>query len=126
MLLSRAFLSPENSNRQEPLPDSALINGRGSCLVDCAQPPPRFVTTVQPGRRHLLRIVNTSGMLPFTLSIDNHAMIILNGEHNEAHAKRADAPDALHCLVWLRQSQSFLTPMCNVRCGQWTACRTGR
>lgn len=80
VLLAREFLSPENSNRQEPLPDSALINGRGSCLVDCAQPPPRFVTTVQPGRRHLLRVICTSAMLPFTVSIDNHAMTILYGQ----------------------------------------------
>lgn len=142
-LLARAFLSPENRNRQEPLPDSALINGRGSCLIDCAQPPPRFVTTVQSGRRHLLRIINTSGMLPFTISIDNHAMTILYGQHKRLQrspsATRGNVHKPLLCCCTCRCAVTLKLTNCadllfdlfprRVVCighYQWTVCLTSR
>jgi len=74
--LAEEFLSPDG-DAQEPMPDSATINGFGRCKIDCLDVRPRYTTTVQKGKRYLLRFINTSGMLPFTVSIDGHAMTIL-------------------------------------------------
>jgi iron transport multicopper oxidase len=75
-ILADAYASPENRNRQEPAPDSAFVNGRGRCKLDCPLNVPRYVTTVRKGRRYLLRFINSSGMMPFTVSIDGHPMTI--------------------------------------------------
>jgi len=69
---------------KEPMPDSAFINGLGRCKLDCPQRRPKYTLTVRQGLRYLLRVINSSGMLPFTFSIDGHAMTILHTEANPA------------------------------------------
>jgi len=81
-LAVRRYLEVEH---HEPQPDSIFINGLARCQRDCPQTDeegrrPYAVVTVPRNKRVLLRIINTSGMLPFTMEIDGHPMTILQAD----------------------------------------------
>jgi iron transport multicopper oxidase len=108
--LVNAYISPENRNRQEPKPDSAFVNGRGRCKLDCPLNVPRYVTTVRSGRRYLLHFINSSGMLPFTVSIDGHPMTILYVDgvpHQPLTVSRFDVYPAQRYTVVITANQTI-------------------
>lgn len=82
------FLSTKNPGGVEPIPDSGLINNLGT--FDCTLPTygmtcnsyqPLFATTpFVPGRRYRIRLINTSGIANFNVSIDNHKMLVIEAD----------------------------------------------
>ncbi|EXX65257.1 Fet3p [Rhizophagus irregularis DAOM 197198w] len=70
-----------------PIPDSGLISGRGRC--DCSKAPqgskcvpdnPLAVYVIEKGKRYRFRVINTSAEAPFTFSIDQHPLRIIEVE----------------------------------------------
>ncbi|OAA67579.1 L-ascorbate oxidase [Cordyceps fumosorosea ARSEF 2679] len=76
------YLQPDMEN-DEPVPDNALINGRG--LRDCADFPgwrcdasdtARPVLDLAPGRRHRLRVLNVGAFAEFQIQFDEHPFYV--------------------------------------------------
>ncbi|CAB4495873.1 unnamed protein product [Rhizophagus irregularis] len=70
-----------------PVPNSGLISGRGRC--DCSEAPqgskcvpdnPLAVYVVEKGKRYRFRIINIGAEAPFTFSIDQHPLRIIEVE----------------------------------------------
>ncbi|RIB25929.1 Multicopper oxidase [Gigaspora rosea] len=80
------YLSPA-SKGLEPRPDNGLINGRN--IYNCKWAPVSYKCidnaglskfNFVPGKRYRLRVINTSALLSFTFSIDEHAMDVIEVE----------------------------------------------
>jgi len=78
------YLASDAENA-EPVPNSALINGRG--MRDCSQVGDRHCDNstsnvgplpfdLEPGKNHRLRIINTGAFAEFQVSIDQHEFAI--------------------------------------------------
>ena len=97
--LSQWFLSPANPDGNEPLPDSALINGMGQydCTVarsqgyTCSTTNLRAVYSFVQGTRYRLRVINASGLHGFRFSIDAHNMTVIEVEGTETQPTVVDA-----------------------------------
>ncbi|KAF8585860.1 multicopper oxidase [Ramaria rubella] len=61
-----------------PVPDCGTMNGRGRFVG--GPEVPFSVTTVTPGKRHRLRIINESARDVFTVSIDNHSVTVIEAD----------------------------------------------
>ncbi|CAB4376663.1 unnamed protein product [Rhizophagus irregularis] len=70
-----------------PIPDSGLISGRGR--YDCSKAPqgskcvpdnPLAIYVIEKGKRYRFRVINTSAEAPFTFSIDQHPLRIIEVE----------------------------------------------
>ncbi|KAF9933293.1 hypothetical protein FBU30_005877 [Linnemannia zychae] len=80
--LLKTYLAP--GNNMEPMPNSGLINGKGSfnCSnvipadLPCA-PSERAAIHVLQNRKYRLRIINTSAAAPFYFSVDSHQLLII-------------------------------------------------
>ncbi|KAI5845264.1 multicopper oxidase-domain-containing protein [Morchella snyderi] len=86
--LLHAYLAPDNENA-EPVPDGALINGRGR--VDCRAVAPGRVCNeswgdgmqyvgVEMGGVHRLRFINVGAFAEFDIEIDNHEMTLIEAD----------------------------------------------
>ncbi|KAF9092414.1 hypothetical protein BGX23_004341 [Mortierella sp. AD031] len=85
------YLSPE-SEGTEPVPDSGVINGRGTfdCSGDsqalfptgnkCTDGAPMSVFDFKPGTTYRVRIINSGGFADFQLSIDNHNLTVIEAD----------------------------------------------
>ncbi|GBB94131.1 hypothetical protein RclHR1_00230009 [Rhizophagus clarus] len=70
-----------------PIPDAGLISGRGryDCSKappgsNCTQDNPLAVYSVEKGKRYRFRIINSSAEAPYTFSIDQHPLRIIEVE----------------------------------------------
>ncbi|KXJ93513.1 multicopper oxidase-domain-containing protein [Microdochium bolleyi] len=135
------YLQPGREN-EEPVPDSALINGRG--LRSCADFPgwkcddsvlayPEI--RLARGGRHRLRIINVGAFAEFNVQVDQHAFHVneVDGtdvEHDEPIHKLAIAPAQRYSIV-LEANRNVTTSAGGhdaafwLRAGMLTTCFTG-
>ncbi|QRV94974.1 Multicopper oxidase [Ceratobasidium sp. AG-Ba] len=73
--LQAKFLSSTNTALAAPVPDSALINGKGRYVNGTAVP--RAVINVTKGKRYRLRVINASAIGSFTFSIEGHPLTVI-------------------------------------------------
>ncbi|RPB16250.1 hypothetical protein P167DRAFT_551443 [Morchella conica CCBAS932] len=84
----KGYLAPDNENA-EPVPDGALINGRGR--VDCASVAQGRVCNeswgggmqyvgVEMGGVHRVRFVNVGALAEFDIEIDDHEMTLIEAD----------------------------------------------
>lgn len=92
------YLGPDGQN-VEPVPDSALINGRG--LRACADFPGwpcdasaarRPVVDLAAGARHRLRFINAGAFAGFQLQLDEHPLYVAEVDATDVH------PEPFHRL----------------------------
>ncbi|KAK3901662.1 Cupredoxin [Staphylotrichum tortipilum] len=92
------YLRPGREN-QEPIPDSALINGRG--IRDCSDFPgwecDSSALGLQPfdlqrGQRHRLRFINVGAFAEFQIEMDEHPFYITEVDSTDVH------PEPFHRL----------------------------
>lgn len=92
------YLRPGREN-QEPIPDSALINGRG--IRDCGDFPgwkcDGSALGLQPldlrrGQRHRLRFINVGAFAEFQIEVDEHPFYITEVDGTDVH------PEPFHRL----------------------------
>ncbi|KAJ3520015.1 hypothetical protein NM208_g13896 [Fusarium decemcellulare] len=92
------YLAPDQEN-DEPVPDNALINGRG--VRDCAdfEGWPCDATSVSTptidlaaGQRHRLRIINVGAFAEFQIQFDEHPFFITEVDGTDVH------PEPFHRL----------------------------
>lgn len=94
--LLEPFLSSENPDGAEPVPDSILINGKGrfDCTkksqVDCNPNAPYDVFNVYFGKTYKLRIINTGAMGSYNFSIDGHTMDVIEADGQVTERRRVD------------------------------------
>ncbi|KAG0292448.1 hypothetical protein BGZ96_004128 [Linnemannia gamsii] len=95
--LLKKYLSPE-SNGHEPVPNSGLINGKGS--FDCKNvipadlpcgPSERAVFHFIPNRRYRLRIINTAAAASFLFSIDGHQLLVIEADGTDLNPFMVDS-----------------------------------
>ncbi|KAG8743082.1 laccase, partial [Ceratobasidium sp. 428] len=73
--LQAQFLSTNNTALAAPVPDSALINGRGRYIGGPTVP--RTVINVTKGKRYRLRVINMSAIGSYTFSVEGHRLTII-------------------------------------------------
>jgi len=109
------YLSPA-SKGNEPIPDSVMINGRGTYPCDYARLNGRTCSTaaqkplvleVQRGKRYRIRLINTSSMANFNFSIDNHMLETI--EVDGVDTVRVPPVDVVR--IFSAQRYSFLVKM---------------
>lgn len=92
------YLQPDREN-EEPVPDNALINGRG--LRSCAEfrgwrcdaaNASRPLLDVAPGARHRLRFINVGAFAEFQIQIDEHPFYVTEVDGTDVH------PEPFHRL----------------------------
>ncbi|UNI14665.1 hypothetical protein JDV02_001269 [Purpureocillium takamizusanense] len=92
------YLQPDKEN-DEPVPDNALINGRG--VRDCADFPgyrcdssnaSTPVLDLTAGERHRLRLINVGAFAEFQIQIDEHPFYITEVDGTDVH------PEPFHRL----------------------------
>lgn len=92
------YLQPDKEN-DEPVPDNALINGRG--VRDCADFPGHRcdasnasapVLDLTAGERHRLRFINVGAFAEFQIQIDEHPFYITEVDGTDVH------PEPFHRL----------------------------
>ncbi|CAE6472720.1 unnamed protein product [Rhizoctonia solani] len=76
--LQEQFFSTSNTALNAPVPDSALINGKGRYVG--GPEVERAVLKVQPGKRHRFRVINTSAIGSYTFAIEGHTMTIIEAD----------------------------------------------
>ncbi|KAG9100807.1 laccase [Ceratobasidium sp. 392] len=76
--LQAQFFSTNNTALAAPVPDSALINGKGRYIGGPAVP--RAVINVIKGRRYRLRVINMSAIGSYTFSIEGHRLTIIEAD----------------------------------------------
>ncbi|KAG9073537.1 laccase, partial [Ceratobasidium sp. UAMH 11750] len=76
--LEKQMFSPSNTALLSPVPDSALINGKGRYVN--GPKTPRSVINVTPGKRYRLRVINASAIGSYTFSIEGHNMTIIEAD----------------------------------------------
>jgi FtsP/CotA-like multicopper oxidase with cupredoxin domain len=86
--LTPKYLSSGNENA-EPVPDNGVIQGQNyfNCSsygpdsgYQCSDDSARSVFAVESGKRYRLRLVNTGAFTPFQISIDNHALQVIEAD----------------------------------------------
>lgn len=95
------YLKPDMEN-EEPVPDNALINGRG--FRDCAdfpgwrcdnttgRSPLPVVFNLEEGKRHRLRIINVGAFAEFQIQFDEHPFYVTEVDGTDVH------PEPFHRL----------------------------
>ncbi|KAM3484801.1 hypothetical protein MY8738_001920 [Beauveria namnaoensis] len=92
------YLQPDMEN-DEPVPDNALVNGRG--VRDCADFPgwrcdaanvTRPVFDLTAGQRHRLRLINVGAFAEFQIQFDEHPFYVTEVDGTEVH------PEPFHRL----------------------------
>ncbi|EGX93996.1 L-ascorbate oxidase [Cordyceps militaris CM01] len=92
------YLQPDMEN-DEPVPDNALINGRG--VRDCADFPgwpcdaantSRPVFDLAANQRHRLRVINVGAMAEFQIQFDEHPFYVTEVDGTDVH------PEPFHRL----------------------------
>ncbi|CAE6424865.1 unnamed protein product [Rhizoctonia solani] len=76
--LQEQFFSTTNTALNAPVPDSALINGKGRYVG--GPEVERAVLKVQSGKRYRFRVINTSAIGSYTFSIEGHTMTIIEAD----------------------------------------------
>ncbi|QRV80453.1 Multicopper oxidase [Ceratobasidium sp. AG-Ba] len=76
--LQAQFLSTTNTALAAPVPDSALINGKGRYVNGTAVA--RAVINVKKGKRYRLRVINMSAIGSYTFSIEGHSLTIIEAD----------------------------------------------
>ncbi|CAE6445099.1 unnamed protein product [Rhizoctonia solani] len=76
--LQEQFFSTSNTALNAPVPDSALINGKGRYVG--GPEVERAVLKVQPGKRYRFRVINTSAIGSYTFAIEGHTMTIIEAD----------------------------------------------
>ncbi|KAG0379965.1 hypothetical protein BGX24_010865 [Mortierella sp. AD032] len=95
--LLQQYMSPA-SHGMEPVPNSGLINGKGSfnCSnvlpadLPCA-PSERAVIHVLANRRYRLRIINTSAAASFLFSVDGHQLLVIEADGTDLNPYLVDS-----------------------------------
>ncbi|KAF2223702.1 putative multicopper oxidase, type 1 [Elsinoe ampelina] len=93
--LMRQYLAPDQENA-EPIPDAALINGRGH--QDCSKVPDRKcdnstaefdppAVSLRPDSHHRLRIINTGAFAEFQFQVDEHELSITEIDGTDVQPK---------------------------------------
>ncbi|KAG8738525.1 laccase [Ceratobasidium sp. 414] len=77
-VLEKQMFSTSNTALLSPVPDSALINGKGRYVNGPATPRSRI--NVTPGKRYRLRVINASAIGSYTFSIEGHNMTIIEAD----------------------------------------------
>ncbi|KAF9294496.1 hypothetical protein BGZ88_003808 [Linnemannia elongata] len=96
--LLQTYMSPA-SNGHEPVPNSGLINGKGTfdCKnvipadLPCNQTTDRAVFHVLPNRRYRLRIINTAAAASFLFSIDGHQLLVIEADGTDLNPFMVDS-----------------------------------
>ncbi|OAA48109.1 L-ascorbate oxidase [Beauveria brongniartii RCEF 3172] len=92
------YLQPDMEN-DEPVPDNALVNGRG--VRDCADFPgwrcdaanvSRPVFDLTAGQRHRLRLINVGAFAEFQIQFDEHPFYVTEVDGTDVH------PEPFHRL----------------------------
>ncbi|KAF9105657.1 hypothetical protein BGX29_011759 [Mortierella sp. GBA35] len=95
--LLQHYLSPD-SRGHEPVPNSGLINGKGS--FNCSnvipddlpcEPSERAVIHVIPNRRYRLRLINTSAAAAFLFSVDGHQLMVIEADGTDVNPFMVDS-----------------------------------
>ncbi|KAJ3293253.1 hypothetical protein HDU79_000547 [Rhizoclosmatium sp. JEL0117] len=84
-LLNNIFYNANNTNADEPVPESGLIGGVGryDCSItqsknkNCKNNNPLKQYTVTPGKRYRIRLINTAAQAHYTFSIDGHNLTVI-------------------------------------------------
>ncbi|QRW22339.1 Multicopper oxidase [Rhizoctonia solani] len=76
--LQEQFFSTNNTALNAPVPDSALINGKGRYVG--GPEVERAVLKVQSGKRYRFRVINTSAIGSYTFAIEGHTMTIIEAD----------------------------------------------
>ncbi|KAJ1302813.1 hypothetical protein OPQ81_003119 [Rhizoctonia solani] len=76
--LQEQFFSTSNTALNAPVPDSALINGKGRYVG--GPEVERAVLKVQSGKRYRFRVINTSAIGSYTFAIEGHTMTIIEAD----------------------------------------------
>ncbi|KAJ3062675.1 laccase, multicopper oxidase, benzenediol:oxygen oxidorectuctase, partial [Rhizoclosmatium hyalinum] len=84
-LLNNILYNENNTNANEPLPESGLIGGVGryNCSITqsknkhCKNNNPLKQYTVIPGKRYRIRLINTAAQARYTFSIDGHNLTVI-------------------------------------------------
>jgi FtsP/CotA-like multicopper oxidase with cupredoxin domain len=83
-----SYLAPDNENA-EPVPDNGLVQGTNyfNCSsldpsdgYQCTQNSTMAVFAFEQGKRYRLRFINTGAFTPFTMSIDNHTLQVIEAD----------------------------------------------
>ncbi|KAI5269792.1 putative multicopper oxidase, type 1 [Aureobasidium subglaciale] len=94
--LARKYLAPDMENA-EPVPDGALINGRGS-VRNCDELPHRKCDNsssnagiptfdLEPNRHHRLRVINVGAFAEFQFQIDEHELAVTEVDGTDVQPK---------------------------------------
>ncbi|KAG8735837.1 laccase [Ceratobasidium sp. 414] len=89
--LQAQFFSTSNTALAAPVPDSALINGKGRYVGGPTVP--RAVIDVTPGKRYRFRVINVSAIGSFTFSIEGHRLTIIEADGIAHHPLVVDSLD---------------------------------
>ncbi|QRV80235.1 Multicopper oxidase [Ceratobasidium sp. AG-Ba] len=76
--LEAQMFSSSNTQLLSPVPDSALINGKGRYVGGPAVQRSRI--NVTPGKKYRLRVINASAIGSYTFSIEGHNMTIIEAD----------------------------------------------
>jgi FtsP/CotA-like multicopper oxidase with cupredoxin domain len=95
------YLQPDMEN-SEPVPDNALINGRGfrdcddfpgwRCNNTTDRPALPVVLNLEEGKRHRLRIINVGAFAEFQIQFDEHPFYVTEVDGTDVH------PEPFHRL----------------------------
>lgn len=119
------YLQPDKEN-DEPVPDNALINGRGlrscadfagwRCDVSNASRP---LLDVAAGARHRLRFINVGAFAEFQIQVDEHPFYVTEVDGTDVH------PEAFHRLNILPAQRYSIVLEANATAGDafWVRAR---
>ncbi|PAV19801.1 laccase [Pyrrhoderma noxium] len=79
-----------NPGKNDPIPDSTLINGLGRWAEATGTPTPLAVIRARPGKRHRFRIVSTSCLPGYLFSIDQHNLTVIETDGVETQPYTID------------------------------------
>ncbi|CAE6434081.1 unnamed protein product [Rhizoctonia solani] len=99
--LQEQFFSTSNTALNAPVPDSALINGKGRYVG--GPEVERAVLKVQSGKRYRFRVINTSAIGSYTFSIEGHTMTIIEADGTAHEPLVVDSFD-----IYAGQRYSFI------------------